>query len=126
LKGPAENDVGNADKPRILIVDDIAANIKVLNEILGEEYSISFATEWRKGLDLARRVRPDIILLDVMMPEMDGYEICRRLKSETETRDIPVIFITARGSGSRSVAPTISPSRSGRPSSGCGSETCSS
>jgi len=98
LKGPAEKNVGNADKPRILIVDDIAANIKVLNEILGEEYSISFATEWRKGLDLAQRVRPDIILLDVMMPEMDGYEICRRLKSETETRDIPVIFITARGS----------------------------
>jgi diguanylate cyclase (GGDEF)-like protein len=98
LTGPLEKNGCDADKPRILVVDDIAANIKVLNGILGEEYNISFATDWRKGLDVARRVRPDIILLDVMMPEIDGYEICRRLKSETETKDIPVIFVTARGS----------------------------
>lgn len=82
-------------RPRILIVDDIPANIKLLNGILGEDYDIVFATDWRKGLVLARRKQPDIILLDIMMPEMDGYEICRRLKSGTRTRNIPVIFITA-------------------------------
>jgi len=81
--------------PRILVIDDIPANIKSLNGILGSDYTIVFATDWRKGLELARRSHPDIILLDIMMPDMDGYEICRRLKSETETRDIPVIFITA-------------------------------
>jgi diguanylate cyclase (GGDEF)-like protein len=86
---------GSQEPSRILIVDDIAANVKTLNAILGDEYRITFATDWRKGLELARRLRPDIILLDVMMPEMDGYEICRRLKSDAQTRDIPVIFITA-------------------------------
>jgi putative two-component system response regulator len=80
---------------RILVVDDIPANIKSLNAILADDYRVAFATDWRTGLDLARRLQPDIILLDIMMPEMDGYEICRRLKSDAETRDIPVIFITA-------------------------------
>lgn len=88
-------DVGLRECPRILVIDDIPANIKSLSGILAGDYNIVFATDWRKGLDLARRLSPDIILLDIMMPDMDGYEICRRLKSEAETRDIPVIFITA-------------------------------
>ena len=88
------NNSGPPARPRILIVDDIPANIKSLNAILADDYTIIFATDWRKGLELARRMRPDIILLDIMMPDMDGFEICRRLKSETATYDIPVIFIT--------------------------------
>lgn len=86
---------GTRERPRILIVDDIPANIKSLNAILAEDYNVIFATDWRKGLELAGRMSPDIILLDIMMPDMDGYEICRRLKSDAWTREIPVIFITA-------------------------------
>ncbi len=88
-------DGGPCERPRILIVDDIPANIKSLNAILADDYNVIFATDWRKGLELAGRMSPDIVLLDIMMPDMDGYEICRRLKSESETREIPVIFITA-------------------------------
>ncbi|MCK5273965.1 MAG: diguanylate cyclase [Alphaproteobacteria bacterium] len=88
-------DGGHSERPRILIVDDIPANIKSLNAILADDYNVIFATDWRKGLELAGRMSPDIVLLDIMMPDMDGYEICRRLKSESETREIPVIFITA-------------------------------
>lgn len=86
------------DQARVLIIDDIPANIKSLHAILAEDYRLHFATDWRKGLELARRLLPDIILLDVMLPELDGYEICRQLKSETDTRDIPIVFITALGS----------------------------
>lgn len=88
----------NADsrgRARILLVDDATDNIKSLNGILEDEYSISFATYWKKALELAARTLPDLILLDILMPDMDGYEICRRLKADPATRDIPVIFITA-------------------------------
>jgi diguanylate cyclase (GGDEF)-like protein len=95
LSNENEKDDGPGERPRILIVDDISANIKSLNAILADDYNIIFATDWRKGLELAGRMSPDIVLLDIMMPDMDGYEICRRLKSESETREIPVIFITA-------------------------------
>jgi len=80
---------------RILIVDDIPDNIKSLNAILEQDYSVSFATYWKKALEVAERTLPDLILLDILMPDMDGYEICRRLKADPATRDIPVIFITA-------------------------------
>lgn len=83
------------EQQRILIVDDIPENIKSLNAILEDEYCISFATYWEKALDVAGRTLPDLILLDILMPDMDGYEICRRLKADPATRDIPVIFITA-------------------------------
>jgi len=86
---------GQEDRPRILVVDDIPANIKTLNAILAHDYTVIFATDWRKGIELAESKAPDLILLDIMMPEMDGYEICRRLKSEASTHEIPVIFITA-------------------------------
>lgn len=98
MSGRAEAHAAPQPRARILVVDDIPANIKSLHVILAEDYSVYFATDWRKGLELARRLRPDMILLDVMMPELDGYEICRLLKSETDTRDIPVVFITALGS----------------------------
>ncbi|MEE4355631.1 MAG: hybrid sensor histidine kinase/response regulator [Desulfococcaceae bacterium] len=84
------------EKEKILIVDDERFNINVLVAILKEDYRLLIA---KNGEEALKRVRffqpPDIILLDIMMPGMDGYEVCRRLKSDPETRHIPVIFITA-------------------------------
>jgi len=79
----------------VLIVDDEPNNVKVLREILKGSYEIFVALSGQDALDVARRSRPGIILLDIMMPGMDGYEVCERLKAEPETRDIPVIFVTA-------------------------------
>jgi two-component system cell cycle response regulator len=81
---------------RILVVDDIQANVDVLEAKLSAEYyDVITATRGLKGFDLARREKPDIILLDVMMPDMDGFEVCRRLKADAETRHIPVLMLTA-------------------------------
>ncbi len=83
--------------PRILVVDDTPANIQSLAAILKEKgYQISVATNGKQALDVLARVQPDLILLDVMMPEMDGFETCRRLKAAEEWRHIPVIFLTAK------------------------------
>jgi class 3 adenylate cyclase len=82
---------------RILIVDDTPANIQALSGTLKDKgYQISVATNGRQALEVVGRMWPDLILLDVMMPEMDGFETCRRLKESDATRDIPVIFLTAR------------------------------
>jgi class 3 adenylate cyclase len=82
---------------RILVVDDTPANIQTLAATLKEKgYQISVATNGRQALEVVGRVRPDLILLDVMMPEMDGFETCRRLKASDATSAIPVIFLTAR------------------------------
>ena len=81
---------------RILVVDDTAANLDVLCELLEPEgYKISMAPNGEVALRIAGRVMPDLILLDVMMPGIDGFEVCRRLKRDAATREIPVIFITA-------------------------------
>ncbi len=83
--------------PRLLIVEDAVANIQALSAILKEKgYVISVATNGKQALAALDRVRPDLILLDVMMPEMDGFETCRRLKATPDWRDIPVIFLTAK------------------------------
>ena len=82
---------------RILVVDDTPANIQTLTATLkAQGYQISVAVNGRQALEVVARVRPDLILLDVMMPEMDGFEACKHLKANPETRDIPVIFLTAR------------------------------
>jgi adenylate cyclase len=82
---------------RILVVDDTPANIQVLSSTLKEKgYQISVATSGGQALGAVARLRPDLILLDVMMPEMDGFETCQRLKESSLTSDIPVIFLTAR------------------------------
>jgi adenylate cyclase len=82
---------------RILIVEDTPANIQTLTATLKERgYQISVATNGRQALDIVGKVRPGLILLDVMMPEMDGFETCRRLKASEQWRQIPVIFLTAK------------------------------
>ena len=83
----------------ILLVDDTPANIEVLSKTLEQEgYKYAIATDGYKAIKVASHLKPDLILLDVMMPGIDGFETCSRLKSLAETRDIPVIFITARTS----------------------------
>ncbi len=79
----------------ILIVDDTEANIDILVESLGQDYDVSVALSGAEALDSISDELPELILLDVMMPEMDGYEVCRRLKADERTADVPVIFITA-------------------------------
>ncbi len=84
------------DKQKVLIVDDTPQNIHVLMETLKDSYKIVAATSGAKALQLAvREPLPDLILLDVMMPEMSGYEVCERLKADPLTEKIPVIFVTA-------------------------------
>ncbi len=84
-------------KDRILIVDDTPANIQTLAAILKEKgYLISVATNGKQALDILNRLQPDLILLDVMMPEMDGFETCRRLKACEDWCQIPVIFLTSK------------------------------
>lgn len=81
----------------ILIVDDLADNIQILNGILNTEYKILAATNGNKALAIAQQQpQPDMILLDIMMPGIDGFEICRLLKENTTTHHIPVIFVTAK------------------------------
>ncbi|BCS52684.1 two-component system response regulator [Geobacter sp. SVR] len=83
-------------KNKVLIVDDSNVNVQVLMETLRDEYAIIVATSGHKALQMANlEPRPDIILLDINMPEMDGYEVCRKLKSDSATESIPIIFITA-------------------------------
>ena len=80
----------------VLVVDDVPANIHTIKAILEGDYKIKGATSGEKALQIAGKVPPpDLILLDVMMPQMDGYEVCRRLKAEPSTASIPVLFVTA-------------------------------
>lgn len=84
------------EKQVILIVDDVPANIHVLSEILRPTYQVKVVTSGMMALKIAMQSNPpDLILLDVMMPGMDGYEVCRQLKAHAATRNIPIIFITA-------------------------------
>ena len=81
----------------ILVVDDTEANLDVLVDLLGEQYEISVAMDGKSALTDIEETPPDLILLDIMMPEMDGYEVCQKLKANQSTKDIPVIFLTAKG-----------------------------
>jgi putative two-component system response regulator len=83
-------------KQTVLVVDDVPANLDLLVETLKDEYRVLAALNGREALDIVRTSPPDIILLDVMMPHMDGYTVCRTLKADLRSRNIPVIFVTAR------------------------------
>lgn len=80
---------------KVLVVDDDSDITEFLVVLLQDHINVSFATNGPKALELARSQRPDLILLDVMMPDMDGFEVCKRLKSDSETSGIPIIFLTA-------------------------------
>ncbi len=85
------------DKPNILIVDDNPENIHLLSKNLEDNYEVIYATTGEKALEIAfSEERPDLILLDIIMPGMDGYEVCERLKADAELRDIPIIFLTGK------------------------------
>ncbi len=82
-------------RPLILAVDDEASNLQLLRQILQDHYRLLFAKDGARALELARQENPDLVLLDVMMPGMSGYEVCASLKAEPRTAAIPVIFVTA-------------------------------
>jgi putative two-component system response regulator len=79
----------------VLVVDDTPANLTLLAQVLKPAYRVQLAVSGAKALEICRRQPPDLIVLDVMMPEMDGYEVCRQLKADPATRRVPIIFLTA-------------------------------
>jgi putative two-component system response regulator len=80
----------------ILAVDDTPGNIDVVKGVLSQIYLVRVAVNGAMALKIVQSKKPDLILLDIMMPQMDGYEVCRRLKADETTRDIPIIFLTAK------------------------------
>lgn len=92
--------INTQQRPMILIVDDVPTNVQILAEALSPVYRIKVASNGMDALKIAQRKLPDLILLDVMMPRMDGFEVCRRLKADTHTHKIPVIFVTAKNADS--------------------------
>jgi putative two-component system response regulator len=87
--------IKNEEKKKILIVDDVSINIDILSYCLGEEYNISASQDSQIALNSIDFEKPSIIILDLYMPEVDGFEFCRRVKSSQDYRDIPIIFITS-------------------------------
>ena len=94
------NDAQSSDAARrhtVLVVDDSSDNVDVLVGILKDRFAVRVATSGSQALEVVlKKPRPDVILLDIMMPGMDGYEVCRHLKSKATTAGIPVIFLTAK------------------------------
>lgn len=92
-----QNKNGSEKNPLVLIVDDVETNIQVLANLLSDHsYHIAFATSGEQALTMVKELEPDLILLDIMMPGMDGIEVCRSLRRMDVTRETPVIFLTAR------------------------------
>jgi signal transduction histidine kinase len=81
----------------LMIVDDVESEIDILVDTLGQDYEVCVATDGESALELAMEISPDLILLDVLMPGIDGYEVCRRLKNNSRTRNIAIIFVTVLG-----------------------------
>jgi two-component system NtrC family sensor kinase len=84
------------DKKRLLIVDDTLPNLQLLGNILKDLYSLSFASGGQEALDMLEKSNPDMILLDIMMPSIDGFEVCRRIRKNPVTKSIPIIFLSAK------------------------------
>ena len=92
-----DNNIFKGKAPLVLIVDDVANNLQVLGTILSkQEYKVAAANNGEQAIKIAKKTLPDLILLDIMMPGIDGLEICARLKKDPGTKDIPVIFLTAK------------------------------
>ncbi len=89
------NSQNENQRQTILIADDSRMNINIIVEIFKNEYEIIIARDGRQALKRVASDPPDLILLDIIMPEMDGYEVCRRLKADAKTKDIPVVFLTS-------------------------------
>jgi putative two-component system response regulator len=85
-----------AVRPTVLVVDDAPENLMIMESILAKYYSLKLFNESKEALDYAFAIPPDLILLDIMMPNIDGFETCRRLKANPMLVDIPVIFITSK------------------------------
>ena len=86
----------SAVRPTILVVDDAPENLMIMQSLLANDYSLKLFSESRLALEYAFANPPDLILLDIMMPQIDGFETCRRLKADPKLVDIPVIFITSK------------------------------
>jgi len=83
--------------PLILVVDDIPRNLQIVGVVLKEKgFQVAAATSGAQALGMLKHMRPDTILLDIMMPEMDGYEVCRKIKEDKKFTDIPIVFLTAK------------------------------
>ena len=80
---------------KILIVEDVEMNRDLLVQLLEDDYELSEATDGRQGLEMAVQVKPDLILLDIGMPDMDGYEVAKKIRSNDEIKDTPIIAVTA-------------------------------
>ena len=85
----------SGSRPTILVVDDIPNNLSLISEILEPHYTVKLVTSGERALSIVSSQPIDLVLLDIMMPEMDGYEVCRRLKADPLSKDIPVIFVTS-------------------------------
>ena len=83
-------------KPTVLVIDDMPINLQLIGNLLRDRYHVQVVSSGAVALQLVERTTPDLILLDVVMPEMDGHEVCRRLKSDPKTRDVPILFLSAR------------------------------
>ena len=92
------------DPARILVVDDTPANVKLLADVLGSRgYAVSTAASGKEGLEKVAADAPDLVLLDVVMPEMSGYEVCKAIRADPATSRLPVVMVTALDSGQERV-----------------------
>jgi diguanylate cyclase (GGDEF)-like protein len=87
---------GMPARPRLLVVDDQPGNIQILYQLFHDDHEVFMATSGQQALEFCKQTTPDLILMDIMMPKMDGLEVCRRLKADSVTQEIPVIFVTAQ------------------------------
>lgn len=91
------NESADTKKPLVLIVDDVPKNLQVLGNILRKkDYNIAAATGGQQALEMVENIAPDLILLDIMMPDVSGFEVCEKLKESDKTKNIPIIFLTAK------------------------------
>ncbi len=88
--------LASISKPAVLVVDDAPENLMVMEAILSDLYSLKLISDAKEALEYAIATPPDLILLDVMMPDIDGFEVCRLLKANKKLADVPVIFVTAK------------------------------